>query len=234
MKSLYTNKMDPLFEHRNLRKSVRIAPRYLQKNMQASILAELRRSYEGKCSAEGFIHQSSITVINYSLGRADFRGYVSYLVEFQADVCMPHIGQRFKAPVTLRSKVGIHAELNPIKILIPRDLHIGNTEFDTIKVDESIEFEVMGSQFKQTDTEIIIIGRLLTKIAEPVELPLLTAAPAQEIELPPAPLSLGEQSEEKRVVVTSSEPEKPKKRRLRRTEDVNTNEQFPSFKEGVA
>jgi DNA-directed RNA polymerase subunit E'/Rpb7 len=227
--------MDPLFERRNLKKSIRISPKQLQKNMQASILAELRGSFEGRCSSEGFIQRNSITIINYSLGRADFRGYVSYMVEFQADVCMPHIGQRFMAPVTLRSKVGIHAESLPIKVLIPRDLHIGNEEFEKVNVEENIEFEVIGAQFKQKDTEIIVIARLLTKIAEPVEIPLLFAPPAQEVQLPTAPLSLSEQGEEKRVVITAPmQPEKPNRRRLRGKDGVNTtNEQFPSFKEGV-
>jgi len=202
--------------------------------MQAPILAELKGSFEGRCSSEGFIQRNSITIINYSLGRANIGGYVSYTVHFQADVCMPHVGQRFTAPVILRSKVGIHAETPPIKILIPRDLHIGNEEFETVKVDENIEFEVIGSQFKQKDTEIIVIGRLLTKIAEPVEVPLLSAPLAEEVQLPIAPLSLSEQGEEKRVVITAPmQPEKPKTRRLRRTEGGNTNEQFPSFKEGM-
>jgi len=226
--------MDPLFERRNLKKSVRISPRYLQKNMQASILSELRRSFEGQCSAEGFIQPNSVTIINYSLGRADFRGYVTYLVDFQADVCMPHAGQRFSAPVTLRSKVGIHAETPPIKILIPRDLHIGNEEFESVKVGENVEFEVVGFQFKQKDTDIIVIGKLLTKIPEPVQMPILAAPEAQEVQLPTAPLSLSEQGEEKRVVITASMvPEKPKKRRLRRNDGENINEQLPSVKEGV-
>ena len=224
--------MDPLFERRNLKMSVRIEARYLQKNMQASILAELRKSFEGQCSTEGYIQPNSITIINYSLGRADMLGNTLYLVDFQADVCLPHIGQHFNAPVTLRTKVGIHAETPPIKVLIPRDLHIGNTEFESVKIDEMIEFEVMGIEFKQKDTEIIVLGKLLTKIPEKVELPLLYAPPAQDIQLPPT--SVSNNGDEKRIVVTGSiEQEKPKKRRLRRGDDVNTNEQFPSFKEGV-
>jgi DNA-directed RNA polymerase subunit E'/Rpb7 len=136
--------MDALFERRNLKKKVLVTGKSLQKNIESSILARLRQDFEGECSAEGYIQPNSVTIINYSLGRADFRGMISYDVEFQADVCLPHIGQRFRAPVTLRSKVGIHAETPPIKVLIPRDLHIGNEEFESIKVDEDIEFEVMG------------------------------------------------------------------------------------------
>lgn len=227
--------MDPLFERRQLSKKVHIHSKFLQKNMQASILAQLKMSYEGRCSAEGYIQRNSITIVNYSLGRTNYiKGGVDYEVQFQADVCMPHPGQRFKAPVKLRSKVGIHCETPPIKILIPRDLHIGNEEFENVKVDEEIEFEVIGAQFKQQDPDIIVVGKLLSKVAAPVEMPLLGAPEAKPLESA-LPAMLAEESEEKRVVVTPGEPEKPKKRRLRPMTGGESNGELTfSLKEGMA
>jgi DNA-directed RNA polymerase subunit E'/Rpb7 len=129
--------MDPLFERRNLKKLVHIHSKFLQKNIQASLLAQLKMNYEGTCIPEGFIEQNSITILNYSVGRANYiKGGVDYSGEFQADICMPHAGQKFRAPVKLRSKIGIHAETPPIKVLIPRDLHLGNEDFENIKVDD--------------------------------------------------------------------------------------------------
>ena len=125
--------MDPLFERRQLSKKVHVHSKFLQKNMQASILAQLKMNYEGRCSPEGFIQPNSVVIVDYSLGRTNYiKGGVDYDVKFQADVCMPHTGQKFKAPVNVRSKVGIHAETPPIKVLVPRDLHIGNEEFEVI------------------------------------------------------------------------------------------------------
>jgi DNA-directed RNA polymerase subunit E'/Rpb7 len=209
--------MDPLFERRELSKKVHIHSKYLQKNMQASILAQLKMNYEGKCSAEGFIQQNSVTILNYSLGRTNYiKGGVDYDVQFQADVCMLHAGQKFKAPVTIRSKVGIHAETPPIKVLIPRDLHIGNEDFEGVNIGDDIEFEVIGSQFKQQDKDIIVVAKLLTKIAPPVEAPLLASAEAPKEELLPA---LPVDSEVKQIVTTPVEPEKPKKtRKLKQSE----------------
>lgn len=220
--------MDPLFERRQLSKKVHITSKFLQRNMEASILAQLKMNYEGRCSAEGFIQRNSITIINYSLGRANYiKGGVDYEVVFQADVCMPHNGQRFKAPVALRSRAGIHCETPPIKILIPRDLHIGNKDFDEVKAGEDIEFEVVGSKFKQQDTDIIVVGRLLTKIAAPAEAPLVVAPEAQPLAME-GPNGVPE-SEEKRVVV--AQEEKPKKRKLRPIGGDMNNE---SKQEGVA
>jgi DNA-directed RNA polymerase subunit E'/Rpb7 len=191
--------MDPLFERRQLTKKVHIFSKFLQKNMVAVILAQLKMNTEGKCSGEGFIQRNSITILDYSLGRTNYiKGGVDYDVTFQADVCFPHTGQRFRAPLTLRSKIGIHAETPPIKILIPRDLHLGNEEFDNAKVGEDIEFEVVGSQFKQRDSEIIVVGRLLSR-AEDVP---------KSVEESPATLPIinaEAQSDEKRVIISPVE-----------------------------
>jgi DNA-directed RNA polymerase subunit E'/Rpb7 len=157
--------MDSLFERRELSRKVHIHSKFLQKNMLPSILAQLRMNMEGKCSSEGYIQTDSVSILKYSLGRTNYtKGGIDYDVSFQADVCFPHPGQRFKAPVKLRSKIGIHADLEPTKILIPRDLHLGNIDFDNAKVGEDIEFEVIGAQFKQQDTDIIIVGKLISKI----------------------------------------------------------------------
>ena len=133
--------MDQIFERRELLRKVHIESRFLQKNIQQSLLLKLKQNFEGKCLSEGYISPNSITVINYSLGRINFvKGGVDYDVLFQSDICLPHPGQVFRAPVTLKSKIGIHAELRPLEILIPRDIHIGNAEFETVEVDQDIEF----------------------------------------------------------------------------------------------
>jgi len=223
--------MDSLFERRSMTKKVHIFSKFLQRNMQASILAQLKMNFEGKCSAEGFIQRNSITIVNYSLGRTNYiKGGVDYDVQFQADVCMPHAGQIFKAPVTVRSKIGIHAETPPIKVLIPRDLHIGNADFENVKVDEVIEFEVIGSSFKQQDRDIIVVAKLLSKIASEVELPLLSATSDSLDKIIAANIP----SDVKQVLTTATEPEKPKKRKLRQSTTNVENGEVLSFKVGDA
>lgn len=202
--------MDPLFERRELSKKVHIHSKFLQKNMQASVLAQLKMNVEGKCSSEGFVQRNSITITKYSLGRTNYvKGGVDYDVSFQADICMPHEGQKFKVPVTVRSKVGIHAETPPLKILVPRDLHIGNTDFENIKVGEEIECEIIGSQFRQQDTDIIVVARLLSKIAPEVERSLVS----QEVVEPV--IAMPVESDVKQIITMPEEGDKPKKRKLK-------------------
>ena len=157
---------DPLFERRALVRNVHIESKYLQRNIEASLLAQLRHKYEGVCVAEGYIQRQSIAVLDYSLGRTNYiKGGIDYTVKFQADVCMPHPGQVFRVPVALKSKIGIHAEATPIKALLPRDLHIGNTDFESVKEGEDIEFEVVGARFQQGDDSIVVLGKLRTVVS---------------------------------------------------------------------
>lgn len=216
--------MDPLFERRELEKKVHIDSKFLQKNMQASILAQLKMNYEGICSAEGFIERNSITLLNYSLGRTNYtKGGTDYDVKFQADVCLPHPGQKLKARVTVRSKVGIHAETPPIKVLIPRDLYFGNDEFAKIEEGQDIEFEVVGSQFKQKDTEIIVVGKLLNTVLEG-SVPIPEVSTSEPVLVTPVAAQEGE----KQVVImpTIPEPEK-KKRRLKKDTPTTTVDTLP-------
>jgi len=211
-----------MFERRELTRKVHIHSKFLQKNMLPSILAQLRMNMEGRCSSEGYVQQDSITILKYSLGRTNFtKGGIDYDVDFQADVCLPHPGQIFRATVDLRTKIGIHAESSPLKILIPRDLHIGNQEFESIEVGQEIEFEVIGPQFKQQDRVIIVVGRLRTALKPAPLQPLLRAI--STVEIPTTSQSMGTTSEEKVVTVNPTEPAK-KTRKLKKPNVVDSNE----------
>ena len=158
--------MDPIFERRALVRSVHIPAQHIQRNIQVSLMAQLRAKYEGVCIPEGFVQTRSITVVEHSLGRVNLiHGGLDYSVKFQADICMPHPGQTFRAPVVLRSKIGLHAEVAPMKILLPRDLHLGDATFEDIKEGQEVEFEVKGSRFQQGDDSIVVLGHLKQVVA---------------------------------------------------------------------
>lgn len=221
---------DPLFERRALVRNVHIDARYLQRNIEASLLAQLRLKYEGICVAEGYIQQRSIVVLEHSLGRTNLiKGGLDYTVKFQTDVCMPHPGQVFRVPVTLKSKIGIHAEMTPIKALLPRDLHIGNTDFEVVKEGEEIEFEVVGARFQQGDDSIIVLGKLRNIITPSKETSAASSTPTEVTEPLIAASSSSSESEPvlKKVTVEASAvkaPEQSRRRRLRLNTAPETNE----------
>jgi DNA-directed RNA polymerase subunit E'/Rpb7 len=212
--------MDPLFERRELVRNIHLESRFLQRNVDASLLAQLRLKYEGVCVAEGYIQRGSVTIVEHSLGRANFiKGGLDYTLRFQADVCMPHPGQVFRVPVTLKSKIGIHAEVTPIKVLLPRDLHIGNADFDLIEEKQDVEVEVVGARFQQGDESIVVLGKL-RQIIQPAapETPGATTETTEPVIA--APVGSGSGEEVKKVVTvevgaTKSSESKPRPRRIR-------------------
>lgn len=204
--------MDPLFERREMVRNIHVEARFLQRNIAASLLAQLRMKFEGICVAEGYIQRRSISIVEHSLGRTNLiKGGLDYTVKFQADICMPHPGQIFRAPVTLKSKIGIHAEVTPIKVLLPRDIHIGNAEFDEVDEKQEIEFEVVGSRFQQGDESIVVLGKLRETIKPAAESGFSVSESSMKSSEPVIAASIDANkgtSEEKRVVTVNVEAAK--------------------------
>jgi DNA-directed RNA polymerase subunit E'/Rpb7 len=217
---------DPLFERRELVRNVHIDSRFLQRNIQASLVAQLRMKYEGVCVAEGYIQRRSITVVDHSLGRINYiKGGLDYSVKFQADICMPHPGQVFRMPVVLKSKLGLHAEMTPIKTLLPRDLHIGITDFDEVGEKEEIEYEVVGARFQQGDESIVVLGKLRKVIQPAVPDQEGVAVNTDEPMLAAPVVKTGDEQVLKKVTVdvasAKASEQGPRKRRVRLSAEPN-------------
>jgi len=219
--------MDPLFERRELKRDVHVEARYITKNIHTSLLAQLKHKYEGVCGPEGYIQRDSITIVEYSLGRMNLiRGGLDYSVRFQADVCMPHPGQIFRAPVTLKSKIGVHIDLSPMKVLLPRDLHIGNGDFEDVVEKQDVEFEIIGAKFQPRDTDIVVLAKM-RGIIKPEGPKPVEADEVVPVVAAPVPGSASEKSQLMKVTVdvAAAKPAEPARRRkLRTSEEKKTNE----------
>jgi len=172
-----------MFERRELTRVLPVHSKHLQRNIQSSLLSQIKAQVEGRCGVEGYVQPRSSVIIEYSLGRMSIlKSGVNYRVKFQADICLPHKGQHITGvPVMFRSKIGVHAEVSPLKILLPRDLHIGNEEFESIAEHDTVDIEVLGAEFKQNDESIFVLGKLLKRT--PAAAPTESSAPT-EIEVP--------------------------------------------------
>lgn len=230
--------MDPLFERRQLVRNVHVNAKNLQRNIDASLLAQIRMKYEGVCAAEGYIQRGSTTIIEHSLGRADLiKGGANYSVVFQADVCYPHPGQKFKASVNLKSKIGLHIEIPPMKVLLPRDLHIGDPVFDDVEEKQEVEFEVVGSKFQQGDESIVVLGKFIGPVMPalaPPEEGQVVEATEPLIAAPAGSAAAGSGAEEvRRVTVanpsaTKAPGEAPRKKRVRLNPAAKTTNEPPA------
>lgn len=215
----------PIFERRALVRSVHIPAQHIQRNIQVSLMAQLRAKYEGVCIPEGFVQSRSITVVDHSLGRVNLiHGGLDYSVKFQADICMPHPGQVFRAPVVLRSKIGLHAEVSPMKVLLPRDLHLGDASFEDIKEGQEVEFEVKGSRFQQGDDSIVVLGHL-KQVVNAQKAEAEKAVAAEEPLLAASTGSNAAADVERKVVVPQDQvPVAPRKRKVIAKPAPTTNE----------
>lgn len=201
-----------MFQRRELVRDITIPAKHVQRNIVSSFLSQIKASVEGRAGTEGFVQPGSSVVLDYSLGNLDLlKSGVRYRVRFQADICFPHKGQTLKVQATFKSKIGLHAEAPPLRVLLPRDLHIGNAEYESIQEKDEIEFEVLGVEFKQGDEHIFVLGRLLTRIAAPV-------APPPAVIVAPVEVPVSSEESTKSVVFapTPSEEKKEPVRRKRR------------------
>ena len=217
-----------MFERRELVRTISVPSKHLQKNIQSSILMYLKSHVEGRCGIEGYVQPKTSVIVNYSLGAVNsMKLGVTYRVKFQADICFPHKGQILRAPVTLRSKIGVHAESSPLRVLLPRDLHIGNTEFEQIVEKDEVEFEVLGAEFKQNDEHMFVLAKLIKRIPAAAPTTPDYQIPVVEEEEKPATKAPGVE-EIKQVTIQAVAEGEPKekvrrKRKLGTATTVNTN-----------
>jgi DNA-directed RNA polymerase subunit E'/Rpb7 len=143
------------------------------------ILAKLKKQLEGKCSRHGFVIPGSLEMLSRSMGicekgraTADF----IYFVKAQGKVYNPPDGTEVVGEVSLKNKMGCYVVVdNAVRIMVPRDLHIGNDVFDGISVGDRIRVQIKKSQVRVNATHILSIGELVG-----VEATAPAAAPAAE------------------------------------------------------
>jgi DNA-directed RNA polymerase subunit E'/Rpb7 len=137
------------------------------------IQKKLQSKHEGKCNANGYVKPGSLSVLARSMGVAEngrFTGNALYDCKIKCDVFYPVGGIEMEAVVIKVNKMGAYVHFDEaIRILLPRDLHIGNVEFDSIEEGRSVRVRLERSRFQVNDTYIMGVGILVARImAAPV------------------------------------------------------------------
>jgi DNA-directed RNA polymerase subunit E'/Rpb7 len=124
----------------------------------------LQKKHEGKCNANGYVRPGSIELIGRSMGTAEngrFTGNLLYDCKFKCQVLFPTAGTITEALVIKVNKMGAYAVYEEaIRILLPRDLHLGSTEFDSIKEGEKVRVRIERNRFGANDGYIMAVGTL--------------------------------------------------------------------------
>jgi len=144
------------------------------------LLERLKKTLEGKCSRHGFVIPGSLELLSRSMGSAEkgrFTADFLYYLKAQGKVYNPPDGFQIEGEVIRKNKMGLYVIIeNAVRIMIPRDLHIGNEEFDSIQIGDIIRAEIKKSRFQVNDTHILSIGQYLATVRGSVGLSDVGAA----------------------------------------------------------
>jgi hypothetical protein len=80
----------------------------------------------------------------------------------QGKVYNPPDGLQVEGEIIRKNKMGLYVIINDaIRIMVPRDLHIGNEDFDRLEIGDKIRIEIKKSRFQVNDTHIMSIGQYM-------------------------------------------------------------------------
>jgi hypothetical protein len=169
-------------------RKIGLSPRDLNKlkgtTVDELIMTKLREGLEEKCSEHGFVLPGSLKLISRSMGyyeHARFSGDAMYYVKSSGSVLYPADGIRVIGEVIRKNKLGLYVvHRDALRIQVPRDLHIGNEEFDKVEIGDKVEVELKKSRFQINDAFILTNGIFIKRSGEVAEVAEVTDKVAAE------------------------------------------------------
>jgi len=149
-------------------------------NIQAAVTGKLAEKIEGKCSLHGWVVPNTLKVLSRSMGymeKGRFTGDVVFHVQAQAKVLNPASGSHVVCEVTGNNMMGMYVtyrvpktekdrktkqsittDVDAIKVILPRDLHIGDETFSKVEIGEKVQVEIKKSRFQVNDKFVLSVG----------------------------------------------------------------------------
>ena len=131
-------------------------------SVEALVQDKLQARLEGRCSRHGFVQPGSIKVLSRSMGSMEkgrFTGSFIFYVQAEGNVLNPPDGVVIEGEVIRKNKMGMYVSYqDAIRVIIPRDLHIGDEAFEAVEIGEKVEIEIKKSRFQVNDPYILSVG----------------------------------------------------------------------------
>ena len=156
-------------------KKVSLSPKNLnkvgkEKTIDGILLEKLREKIENKCSEHGFVVPGSLKLLSRSMGYFEsgrFTGDAVYFIKAEGKVYYPTDGTVIIGEVIRKNKMGLYVDYKKaLKIQVPRDLHLGNEEFDSVEPGDTVEVELKKSLFQVNDPFILVNGIFVKKVVK--------------------------------------------------------------------
>jgi DNA-directed RNA polymerase subunit E'/Rpb7 len=123
---------------------------------------KLQLRLEGRCSRHGYVLPGTVKTLSRSMGgleKGRFTGSIIFHIQAEGTVLNPPDGAIIEGEVIRKNKMGMYVNYkDAIRVIIPRDLHIGNEAFETVEIGETVEVEIKKSRFQVNDPYILSVG----------------------------------------------------------------------------
>ena len=141
---------------------------------------KLQAKLEGKCSRHGYVISGTLTILSRSMGtmeRGRFTGSILYYIQAEAEVINPSEGELVEGVVIRKNKMGMYVSYNvreaqseseAIRVIVPRDLHIGDENFEQVEIGERVKVQIKKSRFQINDPYILSVGMFISSAGKGV------------------------------------------------------------------
>ena len=181
-------------------------------NIDDLILQKLSTRLEGKCSRHGFVLPGTFKILSRSMGYVEkgrFTGDIIFHLQAEGKVLNPPAGILTEGIVTKKNKMGMYVSYNDaIRMILPRDLHIGDDAFEAVEVGQTVKVEIQKSRFQVNDPYILSVGLFKGLSSEGAIAPAAAAVASNAAIAPAAAAAEAEEevaSEEEEEVASEAE-----------------------------
>lgn len=174
------------------------------------IIQKLSTRMENKCSRHGFVLPGTMKILSRSMGyieKGRFTGDIIFHVQAEAKVLNPPAGFTLEGVVIRKNKMGMYVSYNDaIRIILPRDLHIGDEAFEAVAIGASVNVEIQKSRFQVNDPYILSVG-LFRGVVDGAAVPVVTEVEAPVAAVPDAEVEADVEAEDDELEILENTPE---------------------------
>ena len=152
-----------IYFHTQINRRVSLNPRFLDLDFAKYIEKIVKNNVEGRCIREGYVVPGTTIVLERSMGNLNnnqFNGNIIYDVKIGVKICNIPVNSVVKAPIIKMNKLGLLAELGPLMIIVPKEIHSNKDAFKDIKIGDEIELLIIGKTFELNSKKISVYARL--------------------------------------------------------------------------
>ena len=161
--------MNDLYRKFTLKKDIYILPTDIHKDIDKLIKEKLDNELNGKCIKEGYVKPFTNEILLRSEGVlkiSNFKAVIYYNIKYNTIICNPIEGQIIDCIVSNINESIINCyieteETSPLNIFLSKQHHLGNDDYEKIKLGDNIKIKVLAKKFNYLDKQIFVIGEFI-------------------------------------------------------------------------